>query len=79
MNNIAVFDGHRFAFIESLAALDFDGETVICQGENGARFTCSSKVWEEHAEIVASLFTEANVTNKSSSDDIYILYMLLNN
>ncbi len=79
MNHTAVFDDRRFTFIESLAALDSDGETVICQGEDGARFSCSSKVWEEHAEIVMSLFAEANITNKSSTDDKIALFRSLFN
>lgn len=77
MKNAAVFDGHRFTFIEALASLDSNDETVICQGENGARFACPRKVWEEHVEIAASLFTEASITNKSSTDDKIALFRSL--
>ena len=79
MNRTAIFDSQRFTFVESLTALDSNSVTIICQDENGARFSCSSKAWEEHAEIMAPLYAGASVTNKSSTDDKIALFRTLFN
>ncbi len=67
MNITAIVDGHKYKFIESLTALGTEGETVICQDESGMRFACSYVMWEANHEKEASLFAEAEITNRSPS------------
>jgi hypothetical protein len=76
MNGHAIFDGCRYTLEESLSTLGSEGEIVICRREDGTRFACPLRIWEEHAERV-SVFSEAKVTNRSSSDEKIALFRSL--
>jgi superfamily II DNA or RNA helicase len=76
MNGHAIFDGCLYTFEESLSTLGSEGEIVICRREDGTRFACSLKIWEEHAEHV-SAFSDAKITNRSSSDEKIALFRSL--
>lgn len=67
MQQTAVLNGRRFALIEEIPSLG-GGATVICQNEEGERFSCPLDLWIRHAQTDVS-FLDAAVTGKSPSKD----------
>lgn len=76
MSEHAIFDDCRYTFEESLSMLGSEGEMVICQREDGTRFACPREIWEAHSATVPA-FSNASVTNRSSSEEKILLFRSL--
>ncbi len=75
LNQVALWNGKYYTFLECVPLVDGSGVIVICQDEAGTRVACPEEMWRTRAEAI--LDSSACINHTSPSDAKVALFRTL--